>query len=100
MEQPLDAASGTLTPGQAARVDRVAHAVNVMSLRFPWRSDCLVRALAARRWLAASGVSSRLHIGARHEEDGTFMAHAWQTVGERLVSGGDPSPYAEFVRGG
>jgi len=79
-------------------VDRVAYAVNGMSLRVPWRSDCLVRAIAARRWLAAGGVDSRIAIGARHDEDGAFMAHAWLMVGERLVTGGDVSPYGEFVR--
>jgi hypothetical protein len=89
----------TLTPDQFRHVDRVAYAINVMSLRVPWRSDCLIRAVAARRWLAAGGVASRISLGARHDEAGAFMAHAWLTVGERVVTGGDVSPYGEFVRG-
>jgi hypothetical protein len=88
-----------LTAVQVRLVDRVAYAVNVMSLRVPWRSDCLIRAVAARRWLAAGGVASRIRVGARHDEQGVFMAHAWLTVGERIVTGGDPVPYGEFVRG-
>ncbi len=93
-----DGAGEALTPAQARHVDRVAYAVNVMSLRVPWRSDCLIRAVAARRWLAAGGVASRIGVGARHDEQGAFMAHAWLTVGERIVTGGDTTPYGEFVR--
>lgn len=87
-----------LSPEKARHVDRVAYAINVMSLRVPWRSDCLVRALAARRWLSGGGVASRIAVGARHDEQGAFMAHAWLKVGERVVTGGDVTPYAEFVR--
>lgn len=94
-EGPADAA---LTPDQIRLVDRVEFAVNVMSLRVPWRSDCLVRAIAARRWLAAGAIASRIGIGARNGEDGAFMAHAWLMVGERTVTGGDTKPYGEFVR--
>ncbi len=98
VEHDGEFAVAALSPFQARHVERVAHGVNVMALRVPWRSDCLVRALAARRWLAAGGVASRLRVGARHDEDGAFMAHAWLTVGDRVVTGGDTSPYGEFVR--
>jgi len=63
-----------------------------------YSSDCLIRAVAARRWLAAGGVASRIGVGARHAEDGAFMAHAWLMVGERMVTDGDTTPYEEFVR--
>jgi hypothetical protein len=98
MDSEVAGAGEGLTPRQGLHLDRVAYAINVMSLRVPWRSDCLVRALAARRWLALGGVSSRIAIGARHDEDGAFMAHAWLTVGERIVTGGDVTPYGEFSR--
>ncbi len=63
-----------------------------------YSSDYLIRAVAARRWLAAGGVASRIGVGARHAEDGAFMAHAWLMVGERMVTDGDTTPYEEFVR--
>ena len=89
------AAGETLTARQRALVDRVAYAVPIMGLRVPWRSDCVVQALAARRWLARGGVAARICIGVRKDEQG-FAAHAWLRVGERIVTGGDVSAYAEL----
>ena len=69
--------------------------VAIMGLRVPWRSDCVVQALAARRWLARGGVDSDVCIGVRNDAQG-FQAHAWLKVGERIVTGGDVSSYAEL----
>jgi len=84
-----------LSPAQAALVERVAYAVPIMGLRVPWRSDCLVQALAARSWLARAAVPSDVCIGVRKDELG-FQAHAWLKVGDRIVTGGDISSYAEL----
>ena len=84
-----------LTARQRSLVDRVAYAVPIMGLRVPWRSDCVVQALAARRWLARGDVGSSICIGVRNDEQG-FQAHAWLKVGERIVTGGDVSAYAEL----
>ena len=84
-----------LTAPQQALIDRVAYAVPIMGLRMPWRSDCVVQALAARRWLARGGIDSRVCIGVRKDAAG-FQAHAWLKVGERVVTGGDVSAYAEL----
>lgn len=84
-----------LTARQQSLVERVAHAVPIMGLRVPWRSDCMVQALAARRWLARGGIGSTVCIGVRNDGPG-FQAHAWLKVGERIVTGGDISPYAEL----
>jgi Transglutaminase-like superfamily len=93
-----NAPGDALSPAEAALVERVAKAVSAMGNRAPWRSDCLVQALAARRWLASAGVATRLAIGARHDAAGAFQAHAWLSAGERLVTGGDVSAYREFLR--
>jgi len=66
-----------------------------MAIRVPWRSDCLIQALAARRWLARAAAPSDVCIGVRKDEQG-FQAHAWLKVGERIVTGGDISSYAEL----
>ena len=84
-----------LSSAQHKLVERVAYAVPIMGLRVPWRSDCVVQALAARRWLARGGVGSSLCIGVRKDEQG-FQAHAWLKVGDRVVTGGDISTYAEL----
>lgn len=84
-----------LTAAQQGLVERVAYAVPIMGLRVPWRADCVVQALAARRWLARGGIGSNVHIGVRNDDQG-FQAHAWLRVGERVVTGGDISAYAEL----
>jgi hypothetical protein len=97
-ELPLlarDTAPEILTARQQALVDRVAYAVPIMGLRVPWRSDCVVQALAARRWLAREGVGAEICVGVRKDAQG-FQAHAWLKTGDRIVTGGDISTYAEL----
>jgi hypothetical protein len=97
-ELPLladDRGGEPLTARQRELIERVAYIVPIMGLRVPWRSDCVVQALAARRWLARGGVGSNLCIGVRSDAQG-FQAHAWLRVGERIVTGGDISSYAEL----
>jgi hypothetical protein len=60
--------------------------------RLPWRSDCLIEALAAKRWLDRAGGTATLKLGVRRTEEGGLMAHAWLAIGETAVSGG---PIAE-----
>jgi hypothetical protein len=85
-------APAALTPAEARLVERVAYAVSRTGARVPWRADCLVQALAARRWLERHGVASNLYIGVRNE--GEFAAHAWLKVGDEVVTGG---PIADYV---
>lgn len=67
---------------------RLAWAIEAAAARAPWRSDCLIRALAARRWLARRGCAARLHLGVAREADG-LAAHAWLTLDGRPIVGGD-----------
>ena len=73
------------------RAERVRLAIARSSHRLPWRSDCLVQALAARRWLARLGVSTELAIGVPDAEQDRFEAHAWLTHEGRVITGGDIS---------
>lgn len=72
---------------QQRLVELVAFAVPRIAARAPWRADCLVQALAARRWLERAGVATELCIGVRKETG--FEAHAWLKVGDAVVTGGD-----------
>ena len=83
-----------LSARQEKLVQRVAFAILCMGAQVPWRSDCLVQALAAQRWLACAGISAPIHIGAR--KTAAFEAHAWLVVGERIVTGGDISTFTPF----
>lgn len=55
----------------------------------PWRSDCLVQAMAAQRWLMARGVATRIVIGVDRPTNADFAAHAWLSYGEKTVTGGE-----------
>lgn len=91
-----------LPPAGSARPDpllaeRLAYVIPRVGRRVPWRSDCLVQALAARQRLAAAGIASALHIGTRKDAAGQFEAHAWLTVGDLVVTGWDIAGLAGFA---
>ena len=83
---------------QVALVERVAFAIPRVAARLPWRADCLVQALAARRWLGHHGITTTLTLGVPRDKPADFEAHAWLTTGDRLVTGGDISGYVRLVR--
>ena len=84
----IDAASA------AGLIERVSAAIGRAHHRVPWRADCVVQALAARRWLRRHGVPSSISIGVKDVGKNRFDAHAWLTCGDRVVTGGDIAPYA------
>jgi hypothetical protein len=64
-----------------------------MAARVPWRSDCLVQATAAQRWLDRHQIPTQLHIGVRKDHAAGFEAHAWLCHGALIVTGGDISGF-------
>ena len=75
-------------------LDRVAWAVPAAAVQVPWRSDCLVQALAARNWLHAEGLQTQMHVGVARDEP--FTAHAWLTCGNRVITGGEVARFVPF----
>lgn len=86
-------------PAQSAMIDRIAFAVPRIAARVPWRSDCLVQALAAQRWLGSAGIASTLHLGTPKTPTETFEAHAWLVADERIVTGGGEIDHYIPLRG-
>lgn len=76
---------------------RIGRALSRASSRVPWRSDCLVQALAAERWLGAMGVPTVLCIGARKDERSQYHFHAWVKAGSFVVTGGEIDAYAPLL---
>lgn len=74
---------------QLALAERIAFVVPRVAARVPWKSDCLVQALAAQRWLRTSRIKSTLSIGVRQQRERGFEAHAWLAVGNLMITGGD-----------
>jgi hypothetical protein len=89
-----------MPPGRGVPPDPalMGWALQAWGKRVPWRSDCLVQALAARLWLERSGTEGVLRLGARRV-DGGILAHAWLEVGGVPVSGGAPSPALAMFEG-
>jgi hypothetical protein len=85
-------------PDELARsCDEAAFIISRMAARVPWRSDCLVQALAGQRWLARQGITSEIVVGTAKGTDGTFDAHAWLRQGDRIVLGGDISRFQPLL---
>lgn len=74
--------------------DRIGFIVARLAKRLPWRSDCVVQAIAAQEWLARLGMASEIRIGVERPEDGPFAAHAWLVRKERIITGGDIARYS------
>lgn len=80
-------------PADAATIDRVAYVVPRVAYYLPWRSDCLIQAMAAQRWLDRLGIATSIVIGVDKPENGEFAAHAWLQYGDRIVTGGEVSNF-------
>jgi Transglutaminase-like superfamily len=79
--QSLNKKSGALD------VARVSWAVGAASRRVPWRADCLVQAMAAKRWLGRHGITTECLIGVDKDAEGALISHAWLMCGDRLITG-------------
>lgn len=88
-----------LSDAQRSIINRTAWAIAVAARYVPWRSDCLVQALAARDWLTSHGIESRLAIGVPHQKGAQFEAHAWLLSYGITVTGGDVARYNAFPVG-
>ncbi len=86
------------TSQSAAEVGRV---ISRSARVLPWHPTCLRQAVAASRVLDRAAVPHRIHLGI--VDATTLGAHAWVTVGDRVVVGDnghrDHTPVAVFDRG-
>ena len=89
--------SSDVVDHERALVERVACVIPRVAARVPWKSDCLVQALAAQRWLRSARIKSTLSIGIRLQPEERFEAHAWLSVGSMLVTGGEITGFNPFA---
>jgi hypothetical protein len=81
----------------ARECDRAAFFIPRMAKRVPWRSDCLVQALAGQAWLAAGGIASEIRVGVGKPDAHLFEAHAWLIAGGHVLLGGDVTRYHPVI---
>ena len=91
-DAPQDGADAA-RPCNAARV---SWAISAVAARVPWRADCLLRAMAADRWLRRCGERPQFFLGVAKDGE-AFSAHAWLRCHGATVTGGDGAEYTEIV---
>jgi hypothetical protein len=69
-------------------INCVSWAITVGGQHVPWRSDCLIQAMAAHRWLRRNGVTGEFYLGVAKQDDASMIAHAWLKAGDLTVTGG------------
>ena len=79
-------------------IEPAVNALDKSSRRLTF-ANCLTRALALRMLLARRDIPTKLHIGARKDENGEFAAHAWLTYNDVILVGGEDATelYREFT---
>ena len=92
--RPGDALAGPLDDAARSMAAVTAWAVATAACHLPWRSSCLVQALAAQRMLMHQGIPGMLYLGAAIDAgkgDGKAIdAHAWLKCGGEFITGGFP----------
>jgi hypothetical protein len=71
----------------AARVERVAWAVDTARLFTPWDSNCLAQAIAGARMLRRRGVATTTYLGVTAAGPQELGAHAWLRAGPDVILG-------------
>ncbi len=87
------------SPGDADKVALVGHVIPRVARFVPWRSDCLVQAMAAQRWLLRRGIASMIVIGIDRTREEGFLSHAWLSYGNQGVTGGVVDRYTVIIEG-
>jgi hypothetical protein len=86
VDQPPKA---TLTKENQAIAQTIATVINGLSRRTPWPSTCLVKVIAAHKMLSKISIPHTLHFGVQKVTPGKIKAHAWLSVGNKILIGGD-----------
>lgn len=77
----------TVAPDQILRARHVCHRVARFAPRVPWRTSCLVQAVAGCLLLRRRGIAATIRLGVK-KDGGVLSAHAWLMVGGQVVLGG------------
>lgn len=76
----------------------IAWAIGVAARYIPLRSDCLIQAMAANRWLRTMGKRPVLNVGVSTNES-NFRAHAWLVCHGISVTGGTGQGFTSVTSG-
>ena len=91
-ERPLPAEAG-----DSVDLARLSWALGAAAARVPWRSDCLLRAMAADRWLRRHGHQPEFFLGVNTDATTGFGAHAWLRCSGIIITGGESTEYTQLL---
>ncbi|WP_188118501.1 lasso peptide biosynthesis B2 protein [Thermoclostridium caenicola] len=77
----------SLDPASQILAQEVGFAINIVSNHTPWKSECLVKALAAQFILKVLNISSTLYLGVSKDDSNHLTAHAWVRSGNQIITG-------------
>ncbi|RYL92702.1 lasso peptide biosynthesis B2 protein [Sporolactobacillus sp. THM7-4] len=75
-------------PEDQEELNHIGYAIQVMSRHTFWKSQCLVRAIAAMNMLHRRNIDCTLYLGLGKSDEG-MIAHALLRSGTRYITGGD-----------
>jgi hypothetical protein len=78
-------------PSVVKRVLRIGWAVEAVARNAPVAFVCFPQTLAGYSMLRLRGIPATMIYGVARSQEGTLISHAWLTVGDRTVLGGDGS---------
>ncbi len=76
-------------PDNERTIRQVKEAVRVMSRHTFWESQCLVRAIAAKKMLERRRIECTLYMGTARDDSGKLIAHAWLRCGPFYITGAE-----------
>jgi hypothetical protein len=98
LQAPMSAlAQQQRTPLAKIDVERLSWAIAVAAQHVPWRSDCLIRVIAADRWLRRHSLRPDFYLGVTKDEQGVLAAHAWVRYGDLTVTGGRYDQFSTLI---
>lgn len=83
MKKSLDENSET----NQVKAIKVSWAINLMSRHTFWESKCMVQAMTAKMMLKRRRIKSTLYLGVAKNDTRGFIAHAWVSCGDLIVTG-------------
>lgn len=75
----------------------ISWAVQTAAAYLPWRTDCTIQTIAAKRLLAKHAIASDFYVGVKNDEASPFSAHAWLMCGSIYVTGYVAEPFTPIL---
>ena len=86
---PIDLVPDT---AQIQQAERIALLIEGAARRLPWRSTCLIKALAGWQLLRQHGLNPHIQLGVQQHAETGLGAHAWLVLGDKNILGGKEAP--------